>query len=186
MEQFVTWLGETPWSIALHESQYMYAFIETAHVMGITVFVGTILMVDLRLLGLAFNDISVSAMLKRMLPWTVGGFVLMVITGIALFYAIPVRTYHSLWFRLKAVLLLVGAVNIWHFHHRVQQDVSKWDVGVKPPASARISATVSIIVWCSVIVAGRFIAYNWFDCDRTQPGIVKALASCPAVPTSMH
>lgn len=180
LQGFVTWLGETPWSIALHESQYMYSFIETAHVMGITLFVGTIAMVDLRLLGLAFKDVSVSAMLKKMLPWTVGGFALMVVTGLLLFYAIPVRTFHSLWFRIKVVLLLAGAINIWHFHHRVQQDVSKWDVGVQPPTSARISAAISLVVWCGVIVTGRMIAYNWFDCDKPQPGIVKAIASCPA------
>ena len=179
--EFVTWLGETPGSVALHESQYMYAFIETAHVMGIMMFVGTIAMVDLRLLGLAFNDVSVSAMLKKILPWTVGGFLVMVATGLLLFYAIPVRTYHSLWFRLKAVLLIAGAVNIWHFHRRVQRDVSKWDVGVRPPVSARVSAVVSLMVWAGVIVAGRFIAYNWFDCDRPQPGIVRMLASCPAI-----
>lgn len=179
LAEFVTWLGETPWSIALHESQYMYAFIETAHVMGITIFVGTIAMVDLRLLGLAFKDVSVSAMLNKMLPWTVGGFLLMVATGLLLFYAIPVRTFHSLWFRIKAVLLIAGAINIWHFHHRVQQDVSKWDVGVRPPASARISAAISLVVWCGVIVTGRFIAYNWFDCDRPLSPFVKMVTACP-------
>lgn len=179
------WLGDTPWSVALHESQYMYSFIETAHVIGIMVFVGTIIMVDLRLLGLAFNDVSVSAMLKRMLPWTVGGFVLMVLTGLCLFYAIPVRTYHSLWFRIKAVLLLLGAINIWHFHHRVHQDVAKWDVGIRPPTSARISAAVSLAVWCSVIVTGRFIAYNWYDCDKLHPGVIRTLTACASAPP-MH
>ena len=101
LERFVAWLADTPWSVALHESLYMYSITESAHVMAIMLFAGTIAMVDLRLLGVAFKETPASQMLARMLPWTVAGFVVLLITGLMLFYAIPVRTYHSLWFRIK-------------------------------------------------------------------------------------
>src|SRR5438105_1508296 len=111
LPRLAAWLAETPGSIALHESLYMYTIVESVHVIAIMLFVGTIAMVDLRLLGRAFTTTPVSDMTRRILPWTIAGFVVMVITGALLFYAIPVRTFHSVWFRLKVVLLLVAAAN---------------------------------------------------------------------------
>jgi hypothetical protein len=178
--RFVEWLAATPWSVALHESQYAYTFIETAHVLAITLFVGTIAMVDLRLLGVSFRRVPVSQMSARMLPWTVAGFVFMVATGLALFYAIPLRTYYSLWFRLKVVLLVAGMVNIAVFHWRVERDRERWDTAARPPLGARVSAAVSLLVWAGVIVTGRMIAYNWFDCDKPQGAFVHAITGCPA------
>ena len=105
LSRVVAWLAATEGSIALHESLYMYPLVETVHVIGIMLFAGTIAMVDLRLLGRAFTDTPVSEMTSRILPWTVAGFAVMAVTGMLLFYAIPVRTYHSVWFRLKLVLL---------------------------------------------------------------------------------
>jgi peptidoglycan/LPS O-acetylase OafA/YrhL len=156
--------------------------IEAAHVLGNTLFVGSIAMVDLRLLGLAFRKVPVSQMNGRILPWTVVGFVLMAATGVALFYAIPVRTWHSVWFRAKLVLMLVAAVNIWIFHRRVERDRARWDSAERPPLGARISAAISLAAWIGVVVTGRMIAYNWFDCDKPQPPAVSALASCSTYP----
>ena len=178
LAKLAVWLAGTQSSIALHESLYMYPLIESLHVIAITVFVGTIAMVDLSLLGYAFAGTPVSEMTRRILPWTVAGFVIMAITGVLLFYAIPVRTYHSVWFRLKVVLLLVAAINIWIFHCRVQRERERWDRDPVPLLGARVCAAISLMVWASVVVAGRMIAYNWADCDRSQPGWINWLAQC--------
>ena len=71
---------------------------------------------DLRLLGLAFTGVPVSEMNDRMLPWVRIGFAVMVITGVLLFYGIPVRTYQSVWFRGKVIFLILAMINIWYFH----------------------------------------------------------------------
>ncbi len=181
LERFVTWLGDTAWSVGLHESLYAYTVIETVHVLAITLFVGTIALVDLRLLRAAFKATPVSQMLDRILPWTIAGFVVMLLTGLLLFYAIPVRTFHSVWFRTKMILLAAGAINIWLFHRRVDRDRARWDLG-PTPAPARVAAVISLCVWAGVIVMGRMIAYNWFDCDKPQSALVRAYASCPAIP----
>jgi hypothetical protein len=180
LDSAVAWLAAQPGSVALHESLYAYTWIETAHVIGITLFVGTIAMVDLRLLGVAFTRAPVSAMNTRILPWTVAGFVLMVVTGALLFYAIPVRSFHSLWFRAKVLLMALAAVNIFVFHARVERDRARWDQSPTPPTSARVSAAISLAAWASVIVTGRMIAYNWFDCDKPQSAFVHLLTGCPA------
>ncbi len=182
LSTLAVWLSETQGSIALHESFYMYPLIETTHVLAIFLFAGSISMVDLRLLGRGFTDTPVSEMTRRMLPWTVIGFIVLLITGALLFYAIPVRSYHSLWFRLKVLLLVVAAVNVWWLHRRIQRDCERWDSDPVPPRNARIAAAVSLLMWAGVIVAGRMIAYNWADCDRPQPGWIRWVAQCNDYP----
>jgi uncharacterized membrane protein SirB2 len=179
-EALMDWLAATPGSIALHESLHVYTWIETAHVLGIMLFAGTIALIDLRLLGLAFRPVPVSQMNAKILPWTVAAFVLMIATGLALFYAIPVRSFHSVWFRAKMLLMLAAGINVFLFHARVERDRDRWDLG-ETPRGARVSSVISLVIWASVIITGRMIAYNWFDCDRQpQPEIINFLTSCVA------
>jgi len=116
---FFGWLGDTPWSVDLHESQYAYAIIESIHVWTMAVFFGLVVMFDLRLLGVIMRKVPVSEVLERLLPWTIAGFVLMVITGLLLFYAIPVRSFQNLFFRGKMILMVLAGLNVWLFHSRV-------------------------------------------------------------------
>src|SRR5689334_8280585 len=99
--EFCHWLAGTQWSIALHESQYMYTILESVHVLNLTVFVGLAAMLDLRLLGLTMRRVPVSEIVKRFMPWLVFGFAVMVVTGLLLFYAIPVRSFQNVFFRAK-------------------------------------------------------------------------------------
>jgi hypothetical protein len=180
---FAQWLADTPGSIALHESLHMYPLVESAHVLTLCVFVGTAVMVDLRLLGLTLRQVPVSEVTRRLLPWTAAGFVVMVITGALLFYAIPVRTYQNIFFRLKVVMLILAGLNVWLFHRKVQPTMSEWDLNAVAPRGARVAATVSLVLWAGIIVAGRMIAYNWFDCDiQPQPAIVNWAAGCVSGP----
>jgi uncharacterized membrane protein SirB2 len=181
MSDFINWLAETDWSISLHESIFAYPIIESLHVLCITVFVGMIAMLDLRLLGVAFKQVPVSQMVSRVLPPALGGFAIMVITGLLLFYAIPVRTYHSVWFRAKITLLVIGGLNAYLFHRYRKQRAAETvasDADAVPPSRLRRTGLISLVVWACVIVCGRMIAYNWFDCDRPQPGWVMWLAQC--------
>jgi hypothetical protein len=176
---FCEWLASTKGSIALHESQYMYTLVESAHVLTLCLFVGTAAMLDLRLLGLTMRRVPVSEVLGRLLPWTIAGFVIMMITGMLLFYAIPVRTYHSIFFRLKVVMLIMAGVNVWVFSRTVQRRVDEWDLAAVTPMGARVAATISLVLWAAIIVAGRMIAYNWFDCDiQPQRPIINWAAGC--------
>ena len=99
MLRVVEWLAGTSWSIALHESLWLYPLIESTHVLTLTVFVGLTVMLDLRLLGLAMRQVPASEVIARLVPWAKAGFVIMAITGLLLFYAIPIRTYQSILFR---------------------------------------------------------------------------------------
>ena len=156
----------------------MYPLVETTHVLSLLLFVGTVNLVDLRLLGFLFRDVAVSEVTGRILPWTVGGFVIAAVTGALLFYAIPVRTYQSLFFRIKVVMLIVAGVNALLFHRHANRSAPRWDHQARPPLRVRLTGAVSLTAWATVIVMGRMIAYNWFDCDQPQPAFVSWAAGC--------
>ena len=126
------WIAATPWSVALHESLYMWPLVESTHVLSLTLFVGTAIMLDLRLLGVAMRRVPVSEVTGRLLPWTRLGFVVMVATGLLLFYATPVRNYQNIFFRLKMILFVLAGLNVWLFHSRIHQRVAEWDLDVAP------------------------------------------------------
>lgn len=173
------WVAATPWSVALHESLYMWPLVESTHVLSLTLFVGTAIVLDLRLLGLALKRVPVSELTGRLLPWTRIGFVVMVATGLLLFYATPVRNYQNIFFRLKMILFLLAGLNVWFFHSRIHERVAEWDLTLPPPRAARVAGLVSLVAWAGVVVAGRFIAYNWFDCDiQPQSAFVNWAAGC--------
>jgi hypothetical protein len=179
LRDFLVWLGETPWSVRLLESYYVWPLIESTHVLTIALFVGTAAMMDLRLLGVSFGGVPASEFTSRMLPWTRGAFAVMVLTGLLIFYSAPVRYYHNVFFRAKMILLVISGLNIWLFHGRIHKRVAEWDVDAVPPRSARIAGAVSLTVWALIVVFGRMIAYNWFDCDlQPQPGWVNWAAAC--------
>ncbi len=179
IRDFLVWLatqvGKGPgeydpsWSEALASTLNVWGLLEGTHVLSLMLFAGTIFLVDFRLLGWGFRRTPVSVISDRVLPLTVFGFVLMVTTGLLLFYAKPLLYYHNLWFRLKLIFLAVAAINIFVFHFKVQKDRDAWDTADRPPAKARVSATVSILSWILIITFGRFIAYEWFECGKPLP-----------------
>ena len=172
------WLADTPWSIALHESTFGYPIVESIHVWALCLFVGMAVVLDLRLIGIGFRKVPVSEIAERILPWAVVGFVLMVISGVLLVYAIPVRSYQNLFMRVKVALMVLAGINAWVFHSQVYRKVTDWDRDPIPPRAARIAGTASLVLWIGIIFCGRMIAYNWFDCDKPQSRVIKILAGC--------
>jgi hypothetical protein len=166
------------WSEQLAGSLNLWSLLEGTHVLSLMLFAGTIFVVDLRLMGALFRRTPVSLISARVLPLTVFGLVLMMLTGSALFFAKPLLYYHSLWFRLKLVFLAVAALNILVFHYRVQRDIQAWDDAPKPPAKARASAIVSLASWILVITFGRFIAYDWTNCGKPLPHWINVAEEC--------
>jgi uncharacterized protein DUF6644 len=181
---FFSRMADSSWSTGLHESRYAYDLIESVHVWALCLFFGLAVMFDLRLLNWTMRTVPVSEVARRLLPWTVVGFVIMVISGALLFSAIPLRSYQNIFFRTKMILLLVAGLNVWIFHSGVYRRVATWDVNTVPPRAARVAGALSIALWICIVLSGRMIAYNWFDCDRQpQRPIINFLTSCvPSAP----
>lgn len=153
------WVSQTRFAVALHESTYMFPIIETIHTLGIILLVGTIAVLDLRLLGLIMKHEPVSRLAQQVLPWTWFGFANMFITGFLLTAAEAATNYYNTAFRIKLVLLFLVGLNPLIFHLTIYRSVNTWDVANVTPLRARTAATCSLVLWAGIIVAGRMIAY---------------------------
>lgn len=162
--RLVEWLGNTSWSTALHESRYVFLLVLMTHVLTLSVFVGTAVMIDLRLMGRTMTRVPVSQVITRLLPWSEAGFAVMMITGALLFYAAPLSRYENIFFRAKMAALLLAIVNIWMFRRGVYRQVDQWDRDPIPPRRVRIAGALSLILLATIITAGRMMAYQdyWF------------------------
>jgi hypothetical protein len=157
----------------------MYPLIESVHVLTLCLFVGMSVLLDLRLLGITLRQVPVSEVTLRLVPWMIVGFAMMAVTGVLLFYAIPVRSYQNIFFRVKLMTLVLAGINAWVFHVTVHRRVAQWDRDRVAPKSARVAGMLSLVLWAVVVVSGRMIAYNWFDCDvQPQPAIINLAAGC--------
>ena len=153
------WLYQTPLSLALRESIWVYPILNVLHCVGILLVAGTIVAVDLRLLGLGLRRVPVSSVVGQVLPWTLSGFGFMAITGSLLAISEPLRLYRSSFFPWKLAFIAAAGLNALFFHLGVYRGVSSWDSS-PTPARARIAGVVSIVCWICVIAAGRAVGYE--------------------------
>ena len=162
--RFFEWLGDTSWSIAFHESRYVFLLVLMVHVLTLSVFVGTAVMVDLRLLGKTMTHVPVSQVVTRLRPWSQAGFAVMVVSGMLLFYAAPLARYENIFFRLKMAALVMAVINVWAFRRTVHRRLGDWDFDPVPPRRVRVVGVLSLILLAIIITAGRMMAYQdyWF------------------------
>jgi hypothetical protein len=160
---FFGWLAQTRASVAMSESVWAFPIVESVHVLTLCLFLGMAAILDLRLLSLVMRDVPVSEVAARLLPWTTAGFVVMVISGVLTFLNAPVRYYENIFFRIKIAALVLAGLNVWVFHSGIWRNVSDWDRAAVAPFRARLAGILSLVLWACIVVAGRMIAYNWFD-----------------------
>ncbi len=165
-------------SEALLGSLNFWNVLEGTHLIALMLFAGTIFVVDLRLLGVTFRKTKVSTISDAILPLTIYSFIFVSLTGAGLLFAKPIFYYHTIWFLVKMVFLALALLNIVVFHGRVQATQGSWDADEVPPRAARMSAAASLILWTLVIVCGRFIPYNWYECGKSQPDFINWVQQC--------
>jgi hypothetical protein len=157
------WLEATPPAIWIQQSLYGFAIVVAVHILGITLSVGTLLCVDLRMLGVAFERLRVSEVYRGLAPWFLSGFAIMAASGGMLFAAFATAAYANLYFRIKMAAIVLAAVNALLFHVVTQRSSAVWDGAARPPAGVRVAGLVSLLLWGTVLVAGRMISYTMFS-----------------------
>jgi hypothetical protein len=156
------WLEGLAWTTAIRESIWGYPIVETAHVASVVVFAGLIIMMDLRLVGLAFTKEPLMQFQRRLFPWQMAGFVPSMATGILVFTVDPLRYYGNVLFRVKLVMLTLAGLNAIVFHLKTSRTVGPWDENPLGIARARRAGVLSLLLWAATMVSGRLVAYNWF------------------------
>ncbi|MGH9739704.1 MAG: DUF6644 family protein [Candidatus Acidiferrales bacterium] len=154
------WLQNTLMGSSIHNSVWLFPVIETLHLFGVVILVGSASVLDLRLMGAAFKDYTVSTVAERFLPWIWAGFVVQVVTGILLFSSEAAKMYGSDVFRVKMLLVAAAGLNALVFHVLAYRSVGKWEKDPVAPLSARFAGTFSILLWFGIVGAGRWIAYS--------------------------
>ncbi len=157
---FCQWLNDTNISVAIRESVLVFPIIEGTHLLAIGVSAGTIALSDFRLLGWTMKKDPASKVLRSLLPFTIGGFVIVFISGLLLFVAEPAKSYINPWFRFKLLFLLMAGLNALVFHLGIYQRMASWDNALIPPSKARMAGALSLVLWATVIWLGRQFAYS--------------------------
>ena len=154
-----TWLEATPFAVAITESAWMFPTIETVHVLALTLVVGSIAMLDLRLLSVSTRNLGVMQLSDEILPWTWGAFVVAATTG-ALMFASAATKYYGNWpFRIKMVLMLLAGINMAIFHLGAYRVAHEWNHTHPTPPPARLAAGLSLLFWIGVVAAGRWVGF---------------------------
>jgi hypothetical protein len=145
-------------AVAVRESIWIYPFLETVHVIGLALLFGAITTFDLRVLGLN-RELSVSQLWHHVKPWVWTGFLMAVASGVLLFIGGAQDFATNPAVQVKLLLLLVAGVNAAVFETRLRATVATWDRDIEAPRAARVAAGLSLVLWLSIMIAGRLIAY---------------------------
>ncbi len=161
--QLLEWLENTPLAEAVAQSPVLFPLIESIHVLAITFVVGSIAMVDLRLLDLTARDQKASRITADILPWTWGAFIIAVCAGSLMFMSQAEKYFDNPAFRAKFVLMALAGINMLVFQLITGRDIEHWPVGTRTPLRAKIAGALSLVLWIGVVACGRWIGFSMFS-----------------------
>ncbi len=159
MEFVLPWaeqLEASPFGTLMRESTLFYPAANLLHLLGLVMLLGSMLLLDLRLLGLA-REVPLQETSRRLTPIGIAGLLLLLFTGFCLFAADAGPLLGNWLLQLKLLLVAVGVVNALLFRALWSARLVDWDL--QPPASGRLQVALSILIWCGVMSAGRLLAY---------------------------
>jgi hypothetical protein len=154
----LTWMKMTPVGEWVRDSAWAFPFLQSWHFVGMTMLLGVVGAIDLRVLGVA-RAIPL-APLHRFLPLAFVGFGINLITGICFFCHDPWVYAFNISFRIKMLLILLAGLNALWFRLGVFLDLERWGPGIEASPLAKIISALSILIWLGVITAGRYIAFT--------------------------
>jgi hypothetical protein len=157
------WLdANLPGTLYLRDATYGFTILLTAHVVTMCLFLGLIIVMDLRLVGIGMLKTPITQIQKRLFPWQMVGLVTTSLTGIMLFYSDPLRYYGKGFFWSKLALMALAGVNALAFHLTTYRSVASWDINAPTPFLAKLAGGLGLLFWAGVLICGRLVAYEWW------------------------
>ena len=154
------WLDIEEWTISWTiGGTNWFPLLESIHVIAATMVVGTILWVDLRLIGVAAVQYPITTMSRELVPWTWGAFVIATITGIGMFITRAASHVLNPAFQSKMVLLVLAGLNMAYFHFKLYKDIAQCDSLAVTSTQLKIVGSLSLFFWAGVMLAGRWIGH---------------------------
>ena len=162
MKQFAFWLSTTSPSVFLQEhNTWAIPTIQSVHIVGIGMVMGSVLMIDLRILGWGWMDQTLQQTTSRFGPWLTGSLWLMLATGILMVIGEPVRELVTFSFWLKMALVAVGTIVATTFQRTLRRHEQHWEESLVHRPSIKALAILTFFIWACIIVLGRLIAYDY-------------------------
>lgn len=160
LRELLAYLEQSAWADSIRENDLLFPLLESVHVLAISLVLGTVLALDLRLLGLASVNRSVTSVARGILPLTWAAFALAVVSGGLLFVSNASHYLANRYFDAKICLIALAGLNMAIFHLGSARDRAHWETDRTPPFKARLAGGVSILVWLAVVVCGRWIGFT--------------------------
>ncbi len=160
LDSWLQSLQDSPPATAIREGATLFPWIECVHVLALTVVVGSIAVVDLRLIGWASRDRSVGEVSATTLPITWSAFAVALLTGSLLFSSNATTYAHNIFFQLKMALIVAAGANMGLYHLLIGRDARQWRTVADTPVRARITGAVSLCLWVAVVAFGRWIGFT--------------------------
>jgi hypothetical protein len=158
--EFFKAIEATPVGVYMRENGLAFPLVESVHVLALTLVVGTIAMVDMRLLNVSARNHAVSKYSEEIVPITWWAFALAVVTGLLLFASKASDYTRNFFFVGKMILMACAGINMGIFEFFVFKSVKNWDIDVPTPMPARVAATLSLLFWLGVVIFGRWIGFT--------------------------
>jgi hypothetical protein len=173
---FAQWVQSTAFFTALRGSAYVYPIVLSTHMIAIALFGGMILLVDVRLLGWAMRAYTISEMVTQLRPLKRIGFLLLVTCGLLMAGCKAEEYYYNAFFRTKMTLLMLVGIHALVFRRGVYRNTAALDAAPRVPAQAKLAASLSLILWTSLVIAGRGIGYIEPPLDKIHARLLAAPA----------
>jgi hypothetical protein len=159
-QEFISYFEDSGLADSIRENDVLFPLIESVHVLSICLVVGSILVVDLRLLGLASIHRPVGRVISGILPLTWSAFAVAVASGSLLFISNATKYLGNGYFVAKICLICVAGLNMAIFHGFSARDLPRWENDKAPPLPARLAGGLSVLLWVAVIACGRWIGFT--------------------------
>lgn len=160
MTSIIQAIHDSPVSGFIREAAVAFPALESLHVIAFTLVLGTIVIVDLRLIGCLSHRRGATHLIQELLPFTWVAFIVAVATGLLMFASNAITYAENSLFWWKMAVLMLAGVNMGIFHLGVYRRIGEWDADFPPPRSARAAGLGSMLLWTSVIVLGRYIGFT--------------------------
>ena len=155
----MSWLQSQPFSQEIAESTWLFPGFETLHVLALTMVVGSVAMMDVRLLGIG-RWRPASQVIAASLPWAWCAFAVAFTAGAMLFCSKAVTYYSNIPFRIKMVCMLLAGINMLVFHVMTSRKIKDWDTS-EPPVGARVAGGISLVLWVTIVAMGRWVGFTY-------------------------
>jgi hypothetical protein len=152
LNSFLLWLVNSPWSHVINSHEWVFPVVQSFHFIGFAFSIGTIAIIDLRVFGFGMRRQKAPELAADLAPWTLLGIATMLVSGFLMFSTDAVTYHNNLSFQIKMTVLMVALV----FHFTVHRRALRSDAS---GVGAKVVAGASLLLWTTVVVAGRMIAF---------------------------